>query len=356
MKCRARKLLAVVVPLMSLACATIGPPQPPSLDLPKPPTDLRASRKGNKVTLTWTLPSATTDRQTIHTLGPTRICRGMSNLKTCGAPVGQITTPPNGTSKDQRKTGSYTDSLSIDVQSDADNPVTYAVEVLNREGRSAGLSNQVHVSLIRTLPPPQDFHAEVTSQGVVLTWTGESVSSASDVRYVYRVYRHPIENGEQTLAGELPVNGTQQYSLTDSNIEWQKTYDYRAETVTVAAEQGKPELQVEGDDTPEIKIFANDVFPPAVPSGLQAVFSGPGQKPFIDLIWAPVTDLDLAGYNVYRHEDGAPAVKLNSELVKSPAYRDANIESGKRYFYSVSSVDARNNESTRSEETSESVP
>ena len=57
-------------------------------------------------------------------------------------------------------------------------------------------------------------------------------------------------------------------------------------------------MPIEGDDTPEVKVFANDVFPPAVPSGLQAVFSGPGQKPFIDLVWAPVSDADLAGYNV----------------------------------------------------------
>ena len=28
-------------------------------------------------------------------------------------------------------------------------------------------------------------------------------------------------------------------------------------------------------------------FSPRVPSGLQAVFSGPGQKPFIDLLWSP---------------------------------------------------------------------
>jgi hypothetical protein len=156
--------------------------------------------------------------------------------------------------------------------------------------------------------------------------------------------------------GEVPDTGQQQFSLSDSNIEWQKTYEYRAETVTVVAESGKLEVQVEGDDTPEIKVFANDIFPPAVPSGLQAVFSGPGQSPFVDLVWAPVSDLDLAGYNVYRHEQGAPAAKLNTELLKTPAYRDSNVESGKRYFSSVSSVDARNNESGRSEEASEAVP
>jgi len=73
-------------------------------------------------------------------------------------------------------------------------------------------------------------------------------------------------------------------------------------------------------------------------------------------VWAPVTDADLAGYNVYRHEEGGQAVKINSELVKTPAFRDSNVAAGKKYFYSVSAVDLRGNESARSEEASESVP
>jgi fibronectin type 3 domain-containing protein len=126
--------------------------------------------------------------------------------------------------------------------------------------------------------------------------------------------------------------------------------------VTVAAAPGKPEVEVEGDDTPAVQIFAHDVFPPAVPTGLQAVFSGVGQAPFVDLVWSPDTEPDLAGYNVFRHEENQPPVKLTSELVKAPAFRDSKVESGKKYFYSVSAVDERNNESTKSEETSEQVP
>jgi hypothetical protein len=145
-------------------------------------------------------------------------------------------------------------------------------------------------------------------------------------------------------------------SLIDTEIEWEKTYEYRAETVSVIAEPGKPEVLIEGDDTPELKVFADDTFPPAVPTGLQAVFSGPGQSPFVDLIWAPDTDADFAGYNVYRREPGTAATKLNGDLVKNPAYRDAHVDSGKTYLYSVSAVDIRGNESARSEEATEAVP
>jgi len=118
-------------------------------------------------------------------------------------------------------------------------------------------------------------------------------------------------------------------------------------------------VQVEGDDSPVIRVVAHDIFPPSVPAGLQAAYSGEGQKPFIDLIWAPVASADLAGYNIYRREansaKGRPT-KLNAELVKSPSYRDAEVSSGKTYIYSVSAVDVRGNESARSDEASEPVP
>jgi len=361
------KLLALGAPLMVAACATIGPPQPPSLELPKPPSDLRATRKGDRVTLTWSAPSVTTDRQTVRSMGPTKICRGFETVLTqCGTPVGEAAAQPSpGTtpSSKQKVARSYTDPLSAQIQTaNSASFITYAVEVVNAGGRGAGLSNQVRVSLARTLPPPEDFAARVTGQGVVLAWTSDVPHADSapgptqPVHYVYRVYRRLEGSQDQILAGEIPAWGERSLSFTDSSIEWEKTYEYRAETVTVIAQENQPELQVEGDDTPEMKVLADDVFPPAVPSGLQAVASGPGQKTFIDLVWAPVSDVDLDGYNVYRHEEGSAAVKVNTEPLKTPSYRDASVVSGKSYFYSVTAVDVRGNESARSEEASEAVP
>lgn len=355
-----RKLL-LAAPVLLAACATIGPPQPPSLELPKPPADLHASRKGNQVTLTWTVPSITTDRQTVRSLGSTQICRGLTpQLTQCGTPVGKAAPPTPLTapkSPKQKITSSYTDTLP--TQSESDDPsasITYAVDVLNAEGRGAGLSNQVQVSLIRALPPPQNFGARVMSAGIVLTWANDVHLAAPPLRYVYRVYRRLEGSHEETLAAEMPAGSEHELSFTDTNFDWEKTYEYRAETVTVIAQQDKPEVVVEGDDSPEVKVFAHDVFPPTIPSGLQAVFSGPGQKAFIDLIWAPVTDVDLDGYNVYRREEGSAPVKINAELVKTPAYRDTSVVSGKHYLYSVSAVDVRGNESARSEEAGETVP
>jgi len=231
------------------------------------------------------------------------------------------------------------------------------VQVLNRDHRAAGLSNQVRVSLAHTLPAPRDFQASVAKEGIVLSWTGDAISPVpADMHYVYRIYRRVGGSSELALAGETRADIETKFTITDVNIEWEKTYYYRAEAVTVVQRPNTSKLEVEGDDSAEIGIVAHDVFPPVAPSELQAVFSGPGQKAFIDLVWAPLSEADLAGYSVYRHEEGTSPVKLNGELVKPPAYRDEDVMSGKKYFYSVSAVDIHGNESGRSEEASETVP
>src|ERR1700683_1192659 len=94
MKMPRENLLLVLALICLSGCASIGPPEAPSLELPKPPTDLHAARKGNKVTLTWTIPERTTDRQSVRYLGKTQICRSDAGaLKQCGTPVGEAKPP-----------------------------------------------------------------------------------------------------------------------------------------------------------------------------------------------------------------------------------------------------------------------
>jgi hypothetical protein len=366
MKLHLGKFIALTALCLLLAgCAQTGPPQPPSLELPKPPTDLRASRKGNRVTLNWSEPTLTTDRQGVRYVGPTLICRSLEyEMTECGNPAEMLPAPsavPQQPGSPRPAPLTYTGTLPAAMQPlDPAAEVTYAVEVLNRNARGAGLSNRVHVPAVPTLPPPPDLAAELTGDGVVLTWTsaGES-QNVPNVQYRYRVYRRDESSSKDAIAGEVPVPGLSTEPspahFTDSAFEWEKTYLYRITAVSIV-KRPDSEVQVEGDDTPPVRVIAHDVFPPSVPAGLQAAFSGEGQKPFIDLIWAPVTNADLAGYNIYRAEENGSAAKLNSELVKTPSYRDSAVASGKTYTYSVSAVDVRGNESQRSEEASEPVP
>jgi hypothetical protein len=370
-------LMALTLLLGLGGCASIGPPEAPSLELPKAPTDLRASRKGNDVTLTWTVPTRTTERQSVRYRGKTLVCRSLlGKIKECTTAVGEVAAPANF--EDTKVTGkkwtaSFIDKLnSVEEENHSQDFATYAVEVMNSAGRGAGISNQVQVSLLPTLPPFTGFAATTRDQGVAISWKCEPEQrKTAQTKYLFRIYRRldgsgnaaKIADVEATACAERSVSDQVfpdqtfvDQSFLDQTIEWEKTYFYRGTVVSVIAEPGHPAVEVEGDDMPEVKVFAHDVFPPAVPEGLQAVFSGPGQKAFIDLIWSPVGDADLAGYNIYRREEGGAVAKVNTELVKTPAYRDEDVRAGKNYLYSVAAVDERGNESGRSAEAKEFVP
>jgi hypothetical protein len=344
---------ALLLPALAIlvGCASSGPPLPPSLNLPAPVSDLRAVRKGDHVLLSWTVPTQTTDHESAGRLGPTLICRSSApEVSTCGTTVAEVA--PAGASA-----ASYVDHLPAAVPTDPTARLTYAVEALNRNRRGAGLSNQVRVSSFPAQPPPQNFQVEASAQGVRITWSCPALSSpeSSTLEYKLRIYRRAEGSTADTRVAEPDVMSCQN-PVFDQNFEWEKTYEYRAAVVTTIRVPGQAETVIEGDDTPAMKLFVHDTFPPAVPAGLQAVYSPAEQGGFIDLVWSPDSEADLAGYNVYRRELGGAAEKLNSELVKTPAYRDTTVNAHQKYLYSVSAVDVRGNESEKSQEEEESVP
>jgi len=352
-------ILALATALLT-ACGTPGVPLPPSLELAKPVGDLRAVRKGDKVYLAWTVPTQTTDRQSIRHLGLTSVCRSFDPaMPTCGTLVGEV--PPvqapapstNKTGNGPKVQASFVDTLPKTLaEQNPTSEITYGISVMNASGRSPGFSNRVQVPAASTLPPPPDFKVQLGPGGVTLTWGPAPELQTGGLSHFYRAYRREEGTTAETEIGAAPLTAS---SFTDPTFEWEKTYNYRLTVVTIVSRAGH-DSQVEGDDTPVVQVVAHDVFPPAVPSGLQAVASGVGQSPFIDLIWAPNTDADLAGYNIYRHEEGGTPVKINAQPVNTPGYRDSGVVSGKKYFYSVSAIDLRGNESARSDEAYEAMP
>lgn len=342
--------------LAMVSCGTPGAPMPPSLQLPQPVSDLKAARKGDKVALTWTAPTRTSDGANIKRPGETRVCRSVEAavVNECGPPAGTVgpSQTPAGTAV------GFLDALPKPLQEE--NPAgfaTYALESMNDRGRSAGFSNQVRVTTAPTLAPPADFNVQLTPDGPVLLWTGTLHTHGDpELGHFFRVYRRAEGAQTDSIVGEVKLRNQPDVALADRNFDWEKVYLYRITVVTTVTHAGQVVAEVEGDDSPPLRVLVHDSFPPAVPTGLQAVYSGLEQQRFIDLTWAPNTESDLAGYNVYRHLGGSPPEKINPELVKTPSFRDANVSPGNTLYYSVSAVDLRGNESGRSEEAHETVP
>jgi hypothetical protein len=378
MKARRNPILALLALAAMTACGNPGAPMPPSAELPRAPQDLALTRKGNKVTLSWTPSSHTTDGQNVRLkkLGPALICRGVNEfpMAQCHivgqSPPAMPPLPANGQKQaPPAPRVEYTDTLPTDLQQIYPTGfATYAVQAMNWRWRTAGLSNQVRVPLAPVLPPPPGVvDAKLTPDAIVVTFDCSGpIPPLPALSYYCRLYRKPSDGAataiQDVVRGFGPCNpdaagGENRCEVVDRTFAWETTYTYWVTPVTQVWQNGRKIAEVEGDDSPPKVVVAHDVFPPRVPAGLQAVASGVGQKPFVDLTWIPDTEADLAGYNVYRQEpDGVSWRKLNSGLATTSAFRDEPTPAGRTYTYAVSAVDLRGNESARSQPASERVP
>jgi len=335
----------------------------PSLQLARPVEDLTAARAGNRVELDWTLPRKNTDRTLVKHIPETRICRreGATLMSACSV-VAEVPTPKaplqpkqKGQQQPEAVRLQYVDILppQLGLESPA-GFVTYAVEEMNSKGRSAGLSNQVAVPVAPTIPAPDEMSAQVSGEGVTISWSGPAPAAApKGLTYRYQIERRPVGSPAYIVVGDVAPSGRGSY--LDKTFEWEKKYEYHITTLTGVQSHGLS-ASVPGDSSKPVEVLTRDIYPPVQPLGLQAVFSSIGQKPFIDLTWAPNLENDLAGYNVFRRLEGGTPEKLNQQLVPVPSFRDENVKPGKKYTYSVSAVDLRSNESPRSAETSETAP
>lgn len=363
MKLLAPKTAAVLIVFAAfwIGCGTPGAPQPPSLHIPKPVDDLQAIRKGDTVYLRWTVPTENTDGQGIKAPGTTQICRGSATGQpgSCKDVVADLPTAANAQGNQEAA-----DPIARFIGGSRDF-LTYTVKVSSPRNRNAGLSNAETVFLPPSLPPPSAVSARLIPDAVQLSWNNPQPPSSPNLntKHLFRVFR-TIKNEQpakgksaRTPIGEVPANPGPA-TFNDKNFTWEKNYDYRVVGITqVISRDGKRLAEFEGEDSPPVTIFAHDVFPPARPSGVQAVYSAIDSRKFIDLTWSPNDENDLAGYNIYRRtSDTAARVKINKDLAKTPSFRDENVTPGSKYIYTVNAVDARGNESPASDPANEKVP
>jgi len=341
-------------------CGMPGAPQPPSLNLPDRVTDLSAERNGNQVSLTWTMPKKNTDNLLLKGDVQARICRKESAAGACVTAATEQFAPGAD--------ATFTDMVPPALASGEPRTLTYFVELQNRKGRSAGLSNDASVLAGQAPAAVAGLAAVMTRDGVLLHWSPDTQGMA-----IIRLERKllmptqtsqakqqgplasPSEPAEQTL---FVRTGLSQGRALDKDIRFGESYEYRAQRVARVTVGGR-ELELDGPLSAPVRIDAAQLFPPGVPNGLAAVATAAenGVPPSIDLSWIPDTDTDLAGYIVYRREGDGPWERISPAApVVGPGFHDSNVQPGRTYHYAVSAVDEEGHESARSAEAQETVP
>jgi hypothetical protein len=219
-----------------------------------------------------------------------------------------------------------------------------AVRTLTRGFRhrplASELSNLVQTTLLDVSGPVENLEPRATEKAVELRWTppGRSLSGRPLSNLTgYRVYRSPT--GKPGSFQWLAEVSSPPY--LDGGFEFDHTYFYNVRAVF----QDKGRMG-ESEDSQAVGITPRDVFPPAAPTRVTAVYAAGA----VELVWTANTEQDLAGYRAYRRENQEPAKQLNPELLRTPILRDSTAEPGHTYFYQVRAMDLAGNESSPSEE------
>src|ERR1700733_7257201 len=271
-------------------CGMPGAPLPPSLNLPVPVIDLAAVRTGGQVALTWTMPAKTTDKVLLKGDIIVRICRNESASARCSISTTLQLAP--------KSDASFTDTLPSQLAAGPPRVLNYSVELVNRKGRSAGLSNNAALLAGEVPPAIENLTAQMRKDGVLLHWaSAPTESSPVAVRLVRRLLTPPAKKSNQGPLAQ-PAEPLEQTLLVeaasstdhalDNNIRFGQTYEYRAQRVARVAVGGST-LELAGPLSSPVRIDAINVFPPSAPKGLAAVATAGenGSSPAIDLSWIP---------------------------------------------------------------------
>jgi len=360
-------------------CGAPGEPVERKAPTPTAIPDLAATQQGDDVILTFTLPKESIEGRELKQPPAIEIFRDFQKNPASPAPTSVPAVPANPTllvtipsamvaQFDTRRQIRYEDALK--PEDFTQHPDTQAVYIVRTRTSPKKVSANSNAAILQVAPSPEpiaDLKAEITHQGVVLTWTPPRKTAVGPAPPIasYRIFRREMPQA----TAPAPANGPQPPRspnstvligesaappFRDIQIQFGKTYHYSVRSVAQY-----PDLQIESLDSPVIEVTPLDTFPPTAPQGLVVVLvPAQGSAPaYLDLSWSISAENDIAGYNIYRSEqEGVAGQKQDPELLRTPAFRDMNVVPGHRYFYTVTAVDRVGNESTASAAASGEVP
>jgi len=343
------------------ACASPGPPRPPSLKLPATVTDLTAERVGDTVRLHWNTPSRTTDGLDLKGQLTAELCREIHPTQPHPACTSFTRLPvkpgPSQTS----------DPLPAELATGPAALVAYRIQIFNSDNRSAGGSHPVFAAAGAAPAPVTQLRGAANRNGAIIEWQPQPASG--DLVELDRILlpsfsqttkpaaptaaKNPLPmptNLPTEVRLQTPKDAPDPGGTLDRTAQKAETYTYQAQRVRAVTLDGHA-LELRSATSPTITVHIADTFPPLAPTGLDAV---PGDKPAtVDLSWEPVADSDLAGYNVYRRTANSTWQKLTPTPINNPAYTDTTTTAGQHYIYRITALDTTGNESQPSNEAEE---
>ena len=218
--------------------------------------------------------------------------------------------------------------------------LTFAVRIKDEKRRTSEFSEPMSIEVQASPLPAQNVRAAVFEKYIEVRWDASSVKAGAPIPpepVGYNVYRSEGEG----IPDRLNSSPVKEKEYRDASFSFGRTYRYLIRAVASDAVPFR-----ESDDSEVVKILAKDTFPPSPPTAL-TIISGTG---FIALSWEANQEPDLAGYRVWRRVAGqADFVLLKPLPATENTYSDSLVEKNKRYDYAITALDNAGNESPKSE-------
>lgn len=344
-KTRTKFLLLFALIILVGACGKKLAPVPPDAVLPAQVRDFRLDQEGDALVLSWLLPGENLLGQPLTQIQGCRVLRAdfkgtegvipsandfvvLADIDLAYPKVGEV----------QGEAVLYRDrNLAPERR------YYYRVAGYDQK-RYEGAWSRTLSHAWGVLPrTPQGLNAVPGDRIVRLSWP--PVVQLQDGRPVkdlagYRVYRRSGGEGWIRMTPEPVAAASFQDVAVLNDVE----YSYQVRAVRRVG----PDF-IESLDSPGSKAMPEKRTPPPPVLNLVAVAGERG----VELRWDPSPAADVAGYKIYRRQQGEVQFHLlTPALVTRPAYLDEKASRGRSYHYCVTAVDnsRRANESMPSEE------
>jgi hypothetical protein len=344
--------LWILLTLLTAGCAKIGEPQPPEIKIPEAAVDLTAMQLSDHVVLKVSKPSRNTNGSAVADLRSLEVYRlaedpSAEAAKPLPIEIFAIQAAPIF-SIPAARFPEYSDGTSFKIEDKLLVPnrstiysrlFRYAVLFVNNKNQAAGFSNQAVITPVPIPSPPSRLSADVTESFIHLKWTvpSENINGSSPARIAgYKVFR----SEEAQNFPPIPINPDliTNTEFKDGVFQFDKTYYYRISVVGKLRDPYAESLPSEA-----LPVATKDVFPPAPPDSFNAI----QENGIAYLLWFPSSSPDVAGYRIYRLEDGLSEKRLlKTDLIAIPNFQDGAIKPGKKYEYFLTAVDTHGNESS----------
>ncbi len=331
-------ILFIFLVLPFTGCGKKGSPVAPEAHFPAPVTDLKAWPKEASVFLGWTIPNKNTDESKLEDLLGFRVFRESRPLKgscyDCPFQFQIVAEIDIDYPRGARVEGGRV--LWQDMAIQPQHEYNYYVLAYSSYLVPSPRSNLVKVFWDEPPPAPGNVKIRSDHRALEITWEFSPPAGRQAFEPAgFNVYRR-TEGGRY---GFDPLNPSplKEKRVLDMGLENGRKYFYQ-----VSAVENFRGTLIEGPASAEASGVPEKQALPLPPSGLFAVFQEGG----IALRWDESREADVAGYNVYRREEGETSFrKINPQPVKEAYFLDAAAAVKKAYDYYVTSVDVYQKES-----------